>query len=208
MNRSRSLPIVLSLFCAAVICSSALEAQTLVAHTGAQLGANGGTTSAINCSGANFVAVEVHYYTGSSGAPSVSDSSGNSYTALTNHGTSSLAIRMFYAQNATTSSSFTVAVSGTSIYASATVVCFSGMATSGVFQSGTDQGNASSAGPVTLEPSTSINYSANSVIITGLTVGSATTATATGPPTYTITDQPQFSTSNFEGGALAYSIQT
>lgn len=181
---------------------------TFVNHNSGQLGPNGGTSSTVNCSGANLIVACVHYYTGLSGVPSVTDSSSNGYTALTNYSTSILATRMFYAQNASSSASFSVSVSGTSIYTSVTYGCFSGMSASGVLQAGTDQGNTSSSTPTTLQASASASYVNNSLLVSCLTTGATDTATITGPPTYTITDQPQWSSGNYEGGAFAYSIQS
>jgi hypothetical protein len=89
------------------------------------LGLSGGTTSAVNTTGANFLFVFVNSY---QGIPTVTSSPSNTWHARTGYGTSTQAvIYPFYAYNANVSSSQSFTVSGTSLYCSITIVAFKGV---------------------------------------------------------------------------------
>jgi hypothetical protein len=111
-------------------------AIALVAHTFVQAGSGSATsvtTSAINCTGANWL-VMATALDNSSGSPMVSDSSSNTWnTSLGSQTGGGQTIKFYYAENATVSASqtFTLSVSGSTNFISIAVACFSGVSTTG-----------------------------------------------------------------------------
>lgn len=97
-------------------------------------GASGGTTSAIDTTGANCIAVFMAY----GGSPTLSDNKGNTYTAGTASG--SVLGRWYYCLGATTGTGHTFTVGGGSTASSIVVYALSGVATSSAYSSpgGTD----------------------------------------------------------------------
>lgn len=91
------------------------------------LGVNGGTTTAIDTTGADFFIVAVSSYTvGTGGSETVTDSVGNTYTALTAKSNASYeTIRLFYSYGSP-HASHTFTYSDTSCYAHVAVIAFSG----------------------------------------------------------------------------------
>jgi len=149
----------------------------------ANLGVNGGTTSSVDSTGGNLIVVAVASYEPST-APTVSDSKGNTYNALTAQIVSGLhRIQLFYAEGATVGSGHTFTVTGSTSYASISVNVFSGAKASSAF----DQQNGAGSAPSAL----SINggFSTPAVVYfaggSAYGVGSAyliqTTATAANP---------------------------
>jgi hypothetical protein len=176
-------------------------AISLVAHT--WLGAlGGGTTSAINCSGANFLeAVKVDF--NATGAGGISDSSMNTWHALTNaNDGSSRNAAINYVWNATVSGSqtFTFTGSAPAIF----VACYSGV------QSSSDPFDQESQGAgLSPKGAGSITTTTNGqLIIAGLcqnNIDSSVTYTIDG--SYTITDQSPLVVGTSAGGAEAYLVQ-
>jgi hypothetical protein len=119
------------LFTAALV-----QAQTLIAHGCYGLGANGGTTSALDTTGANFIVL------GISGQvpPVVSDSKANNYTTLTSTGGAPSARISYTAVAPTVGSGHTWTVSGTSIYAAVCVEAWSGIVQASPFDTGKESG--------------------------------------------------------------------
>lgn len=90
-------------------------------------GPNGGSTTALNTTGSSLIVVAVSRYSAGP-AVTLSDSASNTWTALTEsiNTTGSLACRLYYCANPTTSASHTFTVAGTGIYSSLAAVAFSG----------------------------------------------------------------------------------
>jgi hypothetical protein len=181
-------------------------AITLVAHT-SQHGVNTFTTSAINCTGANFI---VLCFSGTiPNYATFSDSSGNSYTSLTTYlgGTGgsgyNYIVIAYTATVPTVSSSMTFTATGTGISGTLTVSAWSGMATSSVFQTGTDNGAGTNSSVGTFQPG-SITPSGPTLVIS--CVSWATADAVTINDSFTITDQA-FNITGYDG-AMAYLIQT
>lgn len=175
-------------------------AIAFVNHVEEALGQNGGTTSAIDMTGANFIWIAVVRDTGTS--ITLSDSSSNSYTALDDPETK---IKFFYKAGATVSNSMTFTVSGTNIYAAITVLGFSGVHSSPLDQSNTATGGfGQSFQPGSVTPSednevlcTAVYFNANHGTVT---INSSFTPS----PAYTVA----FSSGVNYGIAAAYQIQT
>jgi hypothetical protein len=195
------------LFILLLLCSCVpAQCQTLVAHISAN-GTNTFTTSAINCTGANFIVLSFsgiipNYAT-------YSDSSSNSYTSLTKYlggvqtNGYNYQVISYTASVATVSSSQTFTATGTGIGGTLTVSCWSGMATSSVFQTGTDSGsNNTSASLTSIQPG-NITPSGPTLVITGLSWATATAASIN--DSFTITDQ-MYNISSYDG-AMAYLVQ-
>lgn len=133
---------------------------------------DGFTTSAIDTTGANFLYASTSSYTAVGGyvATSMSDSYGNTWTALTPVTQDVYALRMWYVENATTGSGHTFTVTTTNSFSPVTVYAFSGMATTSVLdqQTGTASGAATTHQPGSLTPN-----QADSLIISSLGTNAA-----------------------------------
>jgi hypothetical protein len=138
----------------------------------ANLGVNGGTTSSVDSTGGNLVVVAVASYEPSA-APTVSDSKGNTYNALTEQiDTGSHRIQLFYAANATVGSGHTFTVSGSTSYSSISVNVFSGAKTTSPF----DQQNGAGTGSSPLSTGSVTPTENDEVIVAGIGLDSAASA--------------------------------
>ena len=167
-------------------------AFTLVAHTGGGLGPSGGTSSAINTTGASLLIAAVT----AGGAASVSDSKGNTWAGLNLYSSSS-SVQIFYAKNPTVGAGHTITVSGS--YSGACFAAFSGADLSAPFD-GQQSGDTSGAShPGTITPA-----EAGALIISVSSGGGAG-----GPSTADLTmlDRYGFTGGQYYGGGAAYAIQ-
>lgn len=128
---------------------------TLIAHSCSALGVNGGTTAAINTTGANFIAVISGHFSGHS--PTVSDSQGgssNSYTALSEHpaGSTASAAQIFYTNPTHVGSGHTFTLTGSTGYYSICVWAYSTMAASSPLEAATESGGKIAGGASTGQP--------------------------------------------------------
>jgi hypothetical protein len=150
-----------------VDCILAVPAHYLIAlvtSTAQSLGTNGGTTSGIDTTGANFLAVFVAYITGTT--PTVSDSKSNTWTPLTARDTTIGAKgQFFYSKNPTVGTGHTFTVSGSSIFASIGVQAFSGVDPSSPFDAENGAINTTST---SLNTNNVSPGQANEVIVAGL----------------------------------------
>lgn len=125
-------------------------AITYIASTGGYVGDNGGTTTAIDTTGANLVVICEEYF----GTSTLSDSvSSPSFTVVTNMTDGTRKLRIVYVAAPTTSASYTVTSSGTGIYSSLQVMAFAG-ANASPFEhlAGDIQGSATSITPGSITP--------------------------------------------------------
>jgi hypothetical protein len=122
--------------------------------------------------GANFFALFVTHNS-TTDVLTVSDSQSDSPTALTQSGNSQPTINMYYFQNVNGVSGETFSVTGSSSYPGFCVIGFSGMATSGVFESGT-QSTANAASP----GSSTSTYTGYNIFFTGSGAGTNFSAAA------------------------------
>ena len=172
---------------------------TSVATVSATPGANGGTTAAIDTSGANLIVISVGFYSAGTGL-TVSDSKGNTWIPLTLRPTSSGNQRFFYAKAASVGTGHTFTVSGTSIYPSIQVRAFAGAATN-PFDA---ESGATNSGSSLATGSTTPSQPGALVVSALCTDSSATVSVA---PTMTVTQNP-FGSGVAFGGALGYVVQT
>lgn len=167
-------------------------------------GLNGGTTPAINTTGAKLIVISASYFNGV--GITVSDSAGNTWTPLTatsNGGTQST--RLFYCINPTTSAAHTFTFGSTNVTGSITVTAWSA---SGVaFDK--EVGGFGSGSAITVAGATSGVTPANngSLLLTGYGFG-AQVSGAAGSAGWTVAvDQSGAGGSHFGNGQL-YLLQT
>ena len=112
---------------------------------------SGGTTSALNTTGANFIAACVSFWT-SGTAVNFSSSPSNTWTKLTPYGQADLnpQIVIFYAENAAVGTTQTFTSNTAYSYPSVTVMAFSGVKTTSSFD--VQNGNSLGLGSFTIQP--------------------------------------------------------
>jgi hypothetical protein len=176
----------------------------LVTHVAGPVtaGSGGGVSAAINTTGANFLVLNASFY--SSGCTvTVSDSNSNTWAALTGYSNGASTGRFYYAVNPKVGSGHTFTVSGSSCYPSFEVAAFSGMKTSGVFDSGTDSGaNGNSA---TIQPGSVTPPSGYQLVMTGVSIDSGSVSSVNS--SFTMTDSLAYSGGNNFGSGMAYLVQ-
>lgn len=170
-------------------------------HVSLAAGASGGTTSSIDTTGANLLIIAVAYRAAGTSL-AVSDSKGNTWTALTAYGAST-GIKLWYCQGGTVGTGHTFTVSGSLINASIAAMAFSGSAASPADQQNgfDDTSSSNSTSPGSITPSQD-----NCLVITALGSGSALTGAACSG--YTIVESLLTNTNSNRPLALAYAIQT
>lgn len=197
----RLLVLTVALAQIAFLASPASATITLVSHTKTSpAGSSGGTTPAINATGANLLVATVVVATAANPCGAVSDSSGNTWTCLNQYSNSFNRIAILYVLNPTVSSSqtFTIAASNSTVE----IAAFSGIKTSSAFdvQNGLGNGSGSTFQPGSVTPSQN-----NSLFITTLGMH-GTAVTASIDSGFIVTDQNP-TNGSYYGSALAYFIQ-
>lgn len=158
------------------------------------IGQNGGSTSAIDTTGANLIVLTVPYYPLLGGTPTVSDSKGNSWTALTlqaNQG----AVRLYYCVSPIVGSGHTFTATGTDIYATIDVLAFSGASASPYDQ---ESGSAFDS-PGSITPPQD-----GCLLVTASSNNGGTTSVDSGFTGFT----HDFTPGSHMGGGIAYLIQS
>ena len=127
------------------------------------------TTGSIDTTGANFLVLTMGYLAGT--APTISDSKGNTWSALTASSNTSSATRIFYVANPTVGTGHTFTATVTGGYPAIAAMAFSGVKTSSPFDA--ENGAGSSGG--TSIATGSITPSENGeLLVTGLgTIGTS-----------------------------------
>ena len=175
--------------------AAAPTTYTLVNSTAGGLGSAGGTSAAIDSTGATLLIAVV---TSASSGATIADSKSNVWTALNQYGTIAPYTTIFYAKNPTVGAGHTVTVTGT--YVGACFAAFSGADLSAPFDA---QQNGNSSGAT--QPG-SITPAENNALV----IGSAGEGGGAAPNTTSMTmlGSWAFSGGNWYGGGAAYSIQT
>lgn len=175
----------------------------LIAHTAAGGTPDDVTSSAINTTGANLLVVAcAHYFVNQ---PTITDSKGNTYTALSDYGsTGDQGIRLFYSFGGTVGSGHTFTASGTTIYPAVAVLAFSNIASSPF-----DAESGAFSAPPNVAPGSITPSQANTVIVTGLGInGLGSGSDITVNSGFTITDTVPLNAANSFGVSAAYKILT
>jgi hypothetical protein len=175
-------------------------AFALVANVEAVPGANGGTSAGIDTTGASLLIIHGATFASATG---VSDSKGNTWTALTEHSRSQRFSRIWYVTNPTVGAGHTFTISGTGIYPHLAAAAFSGADTASPF----DQENGANAAAATSIQTGSVTPTTNDQLIIAGVVGFDTNA-PTINLSFTTTDTEATDGSTKMMGGLAYLIQT
>lgn len=180
---------------------SLLAPITLVAHTVA-FGSNAAvTTSAINTTGASLIVLAISVNNGTT--PTVTDSAGNTWTALTSQTATGLAkIAFYYKASPTTSATHTFTNTGT--FPTIGVMAFNN--TLGVAPFDVENGAMTASGTTRSTGSVSPSLD-NEVIVTAL-AGTPTGGGVSIDSGFNLVDQQDFVGSTAYSMATAYKVQT
>lgn len=165
-------------------------------------GLDGATSASIDTTGATLLVIAVSY----GAAITVSDSKGNTWTALTESDVAPPKHRIYYAANPTVGTSHTFTVSGTSSAAAFSASAWSGVVTTSPFD--TEQGGVAGSATVAGVGSSSLVPSVNNELIfasVGLQTSVSGFAANTG---FTLVDHVNFSSGVNYGVGAVYQIQT
>lgn len=169
-------------------------------------GLSGGTTAAINTTGANLIVLAVG---SNANAVTISDSNSNTYTALTPQsdtasGTTVTSL-LYYCSSPVVGAGHTFTIAGTLTSGTLAVAAFSGAASSSPFdvQNGA-AGVTTNLGSI--QTGSILPSQANELVVSGIAAGVGAATTFSVDSGLTITDQ--ISTGSDTPVALAYIIQT
>lgn len=166
---------------------------------------NAGFTSAPqDMTGAGLLVAGIHWYTGG-GAATISDSLGNTWTALTQRESSNgRTVRLFYAVNPTVSAAQTFTVtSGGGTYPSLTVLAFAGQAAS-PFDA--ESGFTNGAAVTSIQPGAITPVEDNELLVTIFSASDVGALAVDGG--FTIAAEVPYAAGLHQLGAAAYKIQT
>jgi len=167
----------------------------LVANTASGTNSGGTTTSAIDTTGANLIVIHVGYFN----APTITDSKGNTWTALTARDPGISAGRMYYCLNPTVGSGHTFTASGVNSFGTIAVSAFSGVSAFGSENGAA--GNAASIATGAVVPSVD-----GSLVISGITFNTVGSSVSVNASLSILNQVAPVNSANF-GVALAYLIQ-
>lgn len=184
-----------------------MAAAFVSATTGAG-GQNGGTTASIDTTGASLLVAVC------GGDPpasnfTVSDSKGNTWTALTEASGGGFPNgRMYYVANPTVGTGHTFTLGGTNIYAGIEVASFSGITSTSPFdQQNGVAGSAADGGTATAQPGSITPSENNELVVAGICVSDSSTVTINSGMTVAPGQIPYAGGSN-PTIAIAYIVQT
>lgn len=163
------------------------------------------TTSAIDTTGADLIIVSAGWF-GNVSPFNITDSKGNSWTALTQQTEGSgVRARLWYVQNPTVGSghTFTTDMSGGVGYPSIDVTAWSGSVSTPFDVENGNTGNASTIQPGSITPSVD-----NCLVVTGLSFDNNSGGAVSIDSGFTIAETVAYESTHHEGSALAYKIQT
>jgi hypothetical protein len=174
---------------------------SLIAHVGGELGTNGGTSTAINTTGADLLVVSISYYTGGT-LTSLTDSTGGTWVQIVAASANIRGAVLYYLKNAGaghTSSTHTITVAGTGIFAGTDFAAFSGSdLTAPLDQSSSANGTTTPGTPGSITPTVN-----NELVISSVAVGVGTPSVGSGMALL-----EAYADGTNVGGGMAYLIQT
>ena len=180
-------------------------AFALVANVQKTGGAGGGTTAAIDTTGADLIVIHASRGNANGSALTVSDSKGNTYTSII--GITEPAVgdgmrsELYYCASPIVGAGHTFTTAGTSVYPTVGV-----QAWSGAHATPLDQSNAAEAGGTTQQPGSITPTQNNELIVTGLHSHSAAGADSIDSG-FTISDSAVFGAADHYNGGMAYLVQ-
>lgn len=167
-------------------------------------GASGGTTSAVDTTGAQLIVIAASY--GSAGI-TISDSAGNTWVAGTQNAIGTQRSRLYYCINPTTSATHTFTVSGASSVSSIVVDAFNGFSPGVAFDSqiatGTNAGNVFS-----IAGATSFTPTANDALVVSAQALIASVSAFAAGSGWTLSGHQNYVGSTSYGSGLVYKVQT
>jgi hypothetical protein len=173
----------------------------LLAHTHTAAGSAGGTSSAINTTGASLLVCAISCYNGPGATTAPTDSQSNTWTALANHQSAgSDQTRIFYCISPSTSASHTFTQSNA--YSIGNVTAFSSPSTPVVGSEVSANATATTIQAGSLTPSAANNLIVSAV---GANVGGSAASSVNGG--FTITDTAAYTSSVSHGASMAYLVQ-
>lgn len=173
-------------------------AVSLVANVAIPGAPNGGTSSSIDTTGATLLVIHVADADGV--ATTVSDSKGNSWTALTAR-QNSLESQLYYCASPTVGSGHTFTTSASSAFPAGQVLAFSG-----VDASPFDTQNGNTTTDSTIQTGSVTPAEDGSLLVAG--VGHVRGVSPTIGSGFTVTDSNALSGGNYYGAGAAYLVQT
>lgn len=178
-------------------------AIALVAHAGAASSNNSNvTTSSVNTTGANLIVLATGNYAPGT-QPTVSDSKGNTWTALSTYTAILSRVKMWYCLNPTVGSGHTFSAATTGAAPAICIAAFSGVKISGAYEAET--GNNVAPG-TSLQPGSITPAEDNEVQVTALAISAVETLSINS--SFSITNQIAFGAGTNYGLGMAYRIQT
>lgn len=163
---------------------------------------NGVTSAAINTTGADLLVVVASWYDATTADVTLSDSKGNTWTALTKSNTPNVAVKMWYCRGGSVGSGHTFTASGTGTYSSIYAAAFSGSAATPF-----DQESGATGNPVTTLAAGSLTpVSSGCLVVAGVVAGGGGGAPA--PDGGFSAQAVTFSSGNYMGCGGAYLVQT
>lgn len=176
-------------------------AWSQIANLAAELGINGGTSAAINTTGANLIVVAVTRYD-PSGQPTLSDSKGNTWVGLTSTTLTTGALRLFYCYAPTVGTGHTFTTTLSTSYSSVHVAAFSGAAASPLDGETADTTGSAIGRPGSITPTVD-----GDLIISAVVHATGSTPWAIDSGMTILNSQAGTSGQGFSG-AIAYKVQT
>lgn len=177
---------------------------SFITHTTAN-SSSSATTSAVDTTGANLIVIEVNWFSGSA---TISDSKGNTWTALTQFqgSLSRYTTRLYYCINPTVGTGHTFTAAATIVVVNVAVFSKTGSAPAFDVQNGL---NYTSANTTTIQPGSLTPAGNNELFILGACFNDigTTALPATADSSFNSTDQSKQG-SNLLYGACWYKIQT
>lgn len=167
-------------------------------------GANGGTTTGFDSTGANLVTIHAAWAS-VLGTITISDNKGNSYTARTEHSNGSVSSQIFDVAAPTVGSGHTFTLSGSGIFAAMEAYAWSGAAASPFDQ---QNGNTVGSGASSLQTGSVTPTQDNEMLFAGVCVDANGSNTYTIDLSFTNKEENDYTGGTNEGGAAADLIET
>lgn len=171
-------------------------AIVLVASLTAAPGPSGGTTAAIDTTGATLLVVSLATYVGF-GTPVLTDSKGNTWIGLTAQAAGSTGERLWYCLSPVVGTGHTFSVSGSNVFPAIFVYAFSGVASY--------QTESGATGGVTSPlASGSVTPTANGALVVTGRAASSTVTDSVSPAGFTLASLPYTAGVSVQGSAAYY----
>lgn len=167
-------------------------------------GADGGTSSGIDTTGAALLVANVSWYadTSDTNNPTLSDSKGNTWTGLTTVYNTHCGGRLYYCINPVVGSGHTFTLTGTGVYAAVVVTAWTDSGTGTAY----DKQNGASDAVISTQTPGSVTPAANgSLLVTGLLTSELGTVSI--GSSFTIAATVGFAGGTNEGATQAYRVQ-